>query len=1492
MLKALASDDTRRFNVLRQLTRLKFSPGTEPFEFISKVRLMIESFKKLNIQVEHVQQFFIWEAINEDFQSHLVQITNAAKPTLAQITDNFFDAAERYRSQIKQNKAAYKSVSCIQSPNVSVSGFAAGVHYDKGKAFKPCSICTKKEGQDATHPIYKCHRFSNAVAKVEEIRNLKGCVKCSSLGHDTKSCTYRFNHRCRHCSGWHFGFLCVKFSEGESSSSKPDKPLSSKKADSRLDLSKAEAKGDAKKQEVVTGCVMAHITESFSSDVDIGSLLPTFACVMEEKIKVRCLKDPGSQMNFISSTLADKLSLKTVKDQTPVMVNGINTSQQYVTRIVEVRIAIGNKSQIIQALCLPSINIKLSLPNLGKVVRGFQERGYVLADEYLKENDSVIDGIDFILGTRSGFCLPQQDHAFGKGGFSLYSDTSAGVLVHGNIDQIIKDLPYLPYVNSSFKGDVQLYDNNLLQNILTSKITCLFSDLTFDDTLQPLTFNVLDSNGEVIDSQLERATNQILENSCSRYLNLGDVKLEAEDSELNVKLVKYALENMSRDKDGRIVVPLLWNSKVSHLLGRNQGLTRLILQSNLRKLLKNKTHLMLMDQVFKEQEASGILERIDNLDQFLVEHPNHSFLPHTGVFKLDRDTTKCRVVYLSNLCQKNSDQKLTVSHNKAIYPGPSLNQKIVAALLHLRFGSHLLCFDICKAFNNLALNEVDSNRLLCLWYRNVEKEDFTVVGYRNLRLSFGLRCSPCLLILALYKILILDGNSSDERLVYLRTLLYQLCYMDNLAVAYDSSEDIRWAYQQLRGIFEPYQFYLQQFLTNDLKLQEDVDTELQIVTKDNVKLLGLIWNRQKDCLMTRPICLDETAATKRTILSSIAAQYDLYNFNGPLLNRSRLFLHDLQCNPNIGWDDVLSKDLLRTWRNIARQANSAPVLEVPRFVGSRKDSYKLLAFADSSKSIYGVVVFIQNVNTGDVNFVLAKNRIVGKSLTSKSIPSLELQGVTLSVECLVDIYDELAGPNCVSPVNVVGLQVFSDSMVVLSWVHSYSIKLEKMQKLPVFVKNRLHKINELCEKHSVAFSFVSGEENPADCISRCMSHKLLIKSNYFYGPDFLRNKCRPETSMEDTFSFVLPNPNIEKPYHVEEVQVMEAMVSWKDGDLYKDVINEHSKALFNISSFRKIVLTFRLVIIFINKLKGKVKKRYPDKYRKFEILDPCHNFFVDARKLILLRDQRQHFPEVFDYFSSSQRLLKELPTIVGQLNVYQDSDGLLRVRSKLEKLTDKQYRFPLLLSKDSALTRHIILHYHHIFSHAGCYSLLSEIRKSFWIPRYFSTVKKVLRSCINCRRFNEKTIKLNQSHYRDFRVNPPEIPFKYIFVDYMGPFTVRSSREKKKVWLLVITCTWCRAINLKVCYDLSVKEYLRALQIHCFEFGLPELCMSDMGSQLVAGGNVIKDFLKDPEVKLHLEENAMKFIQFEQFFKGNSALGSLVESCVNTTNKKIAVWGY
>ena len=111
---------------------------------------------------------------------------------------------------------------------------------------------------------------------------------------------------------------------------------------------------------------------------------------------------------------------------------------------------------------------------------------------------------------------------------------------------------------------------------------------------------------------------------------------------------------------------------------------------------------------------------------------------------------------------------------------------------------------------------------------------------------------------------------------------------------------------------------------------------------------------------------------------------------------------------------------------------------------------------------------------------------------------------------------------------------------------------------------------------------------------------------------------------------------------------------------------------------------------------------------------------------------------------------------------------------------------------------------HRKLSHAGFYTLLSELRKEFWIPQCFSTVKKAIKTCTHCRRYNRRTIKLNQSPYREFRLHPSNIPFRTMFMDYLGPFWIRWNGSKKKVWLLCISCLWSRAINLKVCLDLTV----------------------------------------------------------------------------------------
>ena len=75
--------------------------------------------------------------------------------------------------------------------------------------------------------------------------------------------------------------------------------------------------------------------------------------------------------------------------------------------------------------------------------------------------------------------------------------------------------------------------------------------------------------------------------------------------------------------------------------------------------------------------------------------------------------------------------------------------------------------------------------------------------------------------------------------------------------------------------------------------------------------------------------------------------------------------------------------------------------------------------------------------------------------------------------------------------------------------------------------------------------------------------------------------------------------------------------------------------------------------------------------------------------------------------------------------------------------------------------------------------------------------------------------------------------------------------------------------------------------MHCFEFGLPELCLSDLGSSLVSGGNVIRDFLKDVDTQNYFQEHGVKSISFEQYFKGCHPLGGIVEICVKMVRKLI-----
>ena len=144
----------------------------------------------------------------------------------------------------------------------------------------------------------------------------------------------------------------------------------------------------------------------------------------------------------------------------------------------------------------------------------------------------------------------------------------------------------------------------------------LSGSISNDKINETVQCSVLNDHGSIIESDLSRATEEILDNNYNKYANLDSGKIDNNSTEVNRNLVKFALNNAERDVDGRIRMPLLWNTKVSHLTGNNYNLSKAILRSNLKKFKKDKNKLILIDDTFKEQENMNIIEKIDNFEDF------------------------------------------------------------------------------------------------------------------------------------------------------------------------------------------------------------------------------------------------------------------------------------------------------------------------------------------------------------------------------------------------------------------------------------------------------------------------------------------------------------------------------------------------------------------------------------------------------------------------------------------------------------------------------------------------------------------------------------------------------------------------------------------------------------------------------------------------------------------------------------------------------------
>ncbi|KHJ94207.1 Pao retrotransposon peptidase [Oesophagostomum dentatum] len=223
-----------------------------------------------------------------------------------------------------------------------------------------------------------------------------------------------------------------------------------------------------------------------------------------------------------------------------------------------------------------------------------------------------------------------------------------------------------------------------------------------------------------------------------------------------------------------------------------------------------------------------------------------------------------------------------------------------------------------------------------------------------------------------------------------------------------------------------------------------------------------------------------TKTTKRTVLSQINGLcFDPLGLITPLLTKAKIFLQDFH-KKNLGWDDTLSGEDCEAWNTIRKKMinfTASLSRQVTQQTGSKTRT--LSVFVDSSKRVYACAAYVttETQEGGRYTHLYCAKSKVAPIGTTQTIPKLELLAIFIGTNIMEYILSK-------SGLTFDRLNIFSDSIIALSWVHS-------KKRLPSLVTTLTQKIQLGRERigcyQRVNFYHVPTCENVADHATRGLS---------------------------------------------------------------------------------------------------------------------------------------------------------------------------------------------------------------------------------------------------------------------------------------------------------------------------------------------------------------------------------------------------------------------
>ena len=264
-----------------------------------------------------------------------------------------------------------------------------------------------------------------------------------------------------------------------------------------------------------------------------------------------------------------------------------------------------------------------------------------------------------------------------------------------------------------------------------------------------------------------------------------------------------------------------------------------------------------------------------------------------------------------------------------------------------------------------------------LWVKDPAAEQPEIIELQFARVIFGVSSSPFLLNATIRHHL--EHANADPETV---NKLLRDFYVDDIVTGANNEDEAHELYHTAKTVLKKGGFNLRKFTSNSLILRSainreenphlqpatvptspsDVDDTYASITLGSSEkcnpgersVLGVQWNTYSDELVMSVqniACAIKIKPTKRAIVNIVGKFYDPLGILSPVVVAFKVFLQEL-CKALLGWDDVLTGDLLLKWQRLSSSLTKCrQTIQLPRcYARSLRDHsnyHELCGFCDA-----------------------------------------------------------------------------------------------------------------------------------------------------------------------------------------------------------------------------------------------------------------------------------------------------------------------------------------------------------------------------------------------------------------------------------------------------------------------------------------------------------------------------------------------------------------